>query len=74
MTETTANEVHDGHGHGEPPSYDDINTPVIVLVGAIAAIVTLITIGSEEKTRILYRPTSLTALAQRVTQQRSAPF
>ena len=33
-----------GHGHGEAPSYDDINTPVIVLVGAISAIVTLITI------------------------------
>ena len=44
MTETTANDIHDGHGHGEPPSYDDINTPVIVLVGAISAIVTLITI------------------------------
>jgi len=39
MTEAT----HDNHGH-EAPSYDDINTPVIVLVGAISAIVTLITI------------------------------
>ena len=33
-----------GHDHGETPSYDDINTPVIVLVGAISAIVTLVTI------------------------------
>ena len=39
MTEAT----HDSHGH-EAPSYDDINTPVIVLVGAISALVTLITI------------------------------
>jgi len=31
-------------GHGETPSYDDINTPVIVLVGAISALVTLLTI------------------------------
>jgi hypothetical protein len=30
--------------HGEAPSYDDINTPVIVLVGAISALVTLLTI------------------------------
>ena len=44
MTDTTANDAHDGHGHGEAPSYDDINTPVIVLVGAISAIVTMITI------------------------------
>ena len=33
------------HGHGrELPSYEDLNTPVIVLVGAISAIVTLLTI------------------------------
>ena len=38
MTEST----HD-HAH-ETPSYDDVNTPVIVLVGAIAALVTLLTI------------------------------
>ena len=38
MTEST-NE----HGH-ETPSYDDVNTPVIVLVGAISALVTLLTI------------------------------
>ena len=42
MTHETTN--HDDHGHGEGPSYDDINTPVIVLVGAISAIVTLLTI------------------------------
>ena len=28
----------------EAPSYDDVNTPVIVLVGAISALVTLLTI------------------------------
>ena len=28
----------------EPPSYDDVNTPVIVLVGVISALVTLLTI------------------------------
>lgn len=43
MTETTHTNDH-GHGHDEPPRYDDINTPVIILVGAISAIVTLITI------------------------------
>ena len=33
------------HGHGrELPSYEDLNTPVIVLVGAISAIVTILTI------------------------------
>lgn len=31
------------HGH-EVPSYDDINTPVILLVGVISALVTLLTI------------------------------
>ena len=41
MTDT---EHTNDHGHDEVPSYDDINTPVIVLVGAISAIVTLITI------------------------------
>lgn len=40
MTETTTT---NDHGH-EAPSYDDINTPVIVLVGVIASLVTLITI------------------------------
>lgn len=35
---------HSAHSDEAPPSYDDINTPVIVLVGAISAIVTLITI------------------------------
>ena len=42
MTDETTK--HDDHGHGEAPSYDDINTPVVVLVGAISAIVTLLTI------------------------------
>jgi len=42
MTDETTN--HNDHGHGDAPSYDDINTPVVVLVGAISAIVTLITI------------------------------
>lgn len=32
------------HDQDDAPSYDDINTPVIMLVGAISAIVTLITI------------------------------
>jgi hypothetical protein len=32
------------NSHDDAPSYDDINTPVIVLVGVISAIVTLITI------------------------------
>jgi hypothetical protein len=42
MTESET--IDHGHGHGEAPSYDDINTPVIVLVGAISALVTLLTI------------------------------
>lgn len=33
-----------GHGGHETPSYDDVNTPVIVLVGAISTLVTLLTI------------------------------
>lgn len=33
-----------GHGEHVTPSYDDVNTPVIVLVGAISALVTLMTI------------------------------
>lgn len=44
--DTHASSASDGH-HGqapERPSYDDINTPVVVLVGAISAIVTLLTI------------------------------
>ncbi len=32
------------HGGHVAPSYDDVNTPVIVLVGAISALVTLLTI------------------------------
>ena len=38
------NTIDAGHGGHETPSYDDINTPVIVLVGAISALVTLLTI------------------------------
>ena len=41
---TTADTMHEGHAEHEVPSYDDINTPVIVLVGIISAIVTLLTI------------------------------
>jgi hypothetical protein len=43
---TTADSIHDEHDESshEPPSYDDINTPVVVLVGAISALVTLLTI------------------------------
>ncbi len=39
MTSETIDHVHD-----DTPSYDDINTPVIVLVGAISALATLLTI------------------------------
>ena len=37
---------HDGHSSqgSETPSYDDLNTPVIVIVGIISGIVTLLTI------------------------------
>ena len=38
MTESETTHAH------ETPSYEDLNTPVIVLVGAISAIVTLLTI------------------------------
>ena len=43
---TTADVIHDDRAEieHEAPSYDDINTPVIVLVGAISALVTLLTI------------------------------
>ena len=43
---TSIDATHDGSTHHdqERPSYDDINTPVIVLVGVISAIVTLLTI------------------------------
>jgi hypothetical protein len=33
-----------GHSAHEKPSYDDVNTPVVLLVSAISAIVTLLTI------------------------------
>jgi hypothetical protein len=34
-----------GHQHRVPPSYDDVNTPVVMLVGLISAIVTFLTIA-----------------------------
>jgi hypothetical protein len=36
----------DSHGHAaeELPSYDDINTPVIVMVGVISALLTLLSV------------------------------
>ena len=46
-TEAIHNELTpDSHGHHEheAPSYDDVNTPVIVLVGAISALITLLII------------------------------
>lgn len=38
--------AHDSHGHAEEglPSYDDINTPVIVMVGVISALLTLLSV------------------------------
>ncbi len=36
--------MSDSNTAHEAPSYDDVNTPVIVLVGAISALVTLLTI------------------------------
>ncbi|MEL7498480.1 MAG: hypothetical protein AAFN77_12785 [Planctomycetota bacterium] len=36
--------MSDSHNDQEAPRYDDINTPVVLLVGAISAVVTLITI------------------------------
>lgn len=36
--------AHDS-GHDDKPSYDDLNTPVILLVGVISAIVTFLTIA-----------------------------
>ena len=32
------------HNNTEPPAYDDINTSAVILTGAIAALVTLMTI------------------------------
>lgn len=43
MTDTD-NIIDDGHGGHQPPSYDDLNTPVIVLVGIISALATLLII------------------------------
>lgn len=43
---TTAETIHDESTESpyEPPSYDDVNTPVVILVGLISALVTLLTI------------------------------
>ena len=43
---TTAESTHEETTESpyEPPSYDDINTPVVVLVGLISALVTLLII------------------------------
>ena len=41
---TDSENTSDAHAGHEPPSYDDVNTPVIVLVGAVSALVTLLTI------------------------------
>jgi hypothetical protein len=50
MTTETDNHEHADHdapasGHGDKPRYDDLNTPVILLVGVISAIVTFLTIA-----------------------------
>ncbi|MCH2181565.1 MAG: hypothetical protein MK108_06120 [Mariniblastus sp.] len=50
MTTEKANHDHqddDAHGAGKPekPGYDDLNTPVILLVGVISTIVTFLTIA-----------------------------
>jgi len=41
---TDSHNTIDSHAGHQTPSYDDVNTPVIVLVGAISALVTLLTI------------------------------
>lgn len=48
MTTTTAEDqttnAHDDHSARTTPSYEDINVPVIVLVGVISIILTFVTI------------------------------
>ena len=48
-TETDNHEIADpdasDSGRGDKPRYDDLNTPVILLVGVISAIVTFLTIA-----------------------------
>ncbi len=45
----TSDQHAGGHGHAsERPSYDDINVPVVLLVGVISAILTFITIWFVE--------------------------
>jgi low affinity Fe/Cu permease len=47
----TENEQHNEENataedhHGEKPSYDDINTPVVLMIGVISAVMTLLTIA-----------------------------
>ena len=47
MTTATAEhrEPHNAPAAPEKPSYDDINTPVIILVGIVSALVTFLTIA-----------------------------
>ena len=35
---------HSDGGHGSKPSYDDVNTSVVILVGVVSTIVTMLTI------------------------------
>jgi len=55
MTTTTANEQDnrsesnaDAHGARQRPSYDDVNVPVVFLVGVISMILTFVTIWFVE--------------------------
>jgi hypothetical protein len=42
--ENTSDSAHDNHGH-EKPSYDDINTTAIIIVGLISALFTFLIIA-----------------------------
>lgn len=47
----TTNENHDNadsHGGRQRPSYDDVNTPVVILIGVISMVVTFLTIWFVE--------------------------
>lgn len=69
------------HDEQEAPRYDDINTPVVLLVGAISAVITLITIflvqglcyhwQNEFLTRNQVGPTSMPAV-QKIEEQKSS--
>ena len=41
--ETTTDQEHDHHD--DKPSYDDINTPVVLMVGFVSIVVTILTIA-----------------------------